>query len=307
VWPTVAANGINWRNDRPLALTDFSNGLRVTFSEEMNAATATTSAFVVTLEVPEGDNPVIRTPVVVDGTVTTSGRDWTFVPRVLDGGQVGAWVKTLGGGIRGRVRLAADVILDQSGQRPLDGEAVGLLRTEGYDTFVDLRLPSGDGQRGGDFHSWFFLFGPPPLVRVEAVSPAHATVLGATEAPGAVMVSFSHPVRFDTLTPDTLQVLARTETQRGDGQPVTGTIQPYPFETNPRMVSRVTFVPDDPAALQPATLRSGAQRARVVTVNVKGEGDQPVLDAEGRAIDAAGSGAASDFTSTFTVAKPVQP
>jgi len=114
-------------------------------------------------------------------------------------------------------------------------------------------------------------------------------------------------VRFDSLTPQTLQVLARNETQRGHGQPVPGKIQPYPFEAHPRLVSRVTFVPDDPADLRPATLRSGETRARVVTINVRGEGDHPVRDAGGRAIDAGGSGGASDFFSTFTVGTPRQP
>lgn len=129
-------------------------------------------------------------------------------------------------------------------------------------------------------------------MKVEAVSPARDAVVPADQPLGAVMVSFSHPVRFDTLTPDTLQVMSHTETQ------------PYPFEANPRLVSRVTFVPDDPTALQPATLKSGETRARVVTVNVAGVGDKAVLDAAGRPIDADGSGAASDLTSTFTVGTP---
>jgi hypothetical protein len=306
-WPRIAADGISWRNDRTLSLAAFTAGLRVTFSEEMNAATATTSSFVVTLEVPDDSNPAITIPHIIDGAVNVSGRTWTFVPRVLDGGQVAAWEQALGHGVRGRVRLAGDVILDQAGVRPLDGESVGVLRTEGYDTWVDLRLPSGDGQRGGDFESWFFLAGPPPLVRVESVSPGPDVQLAANQPPGAIMISFTHPVRFDTLTPDTLQVLARTETQRGQGQPVAGKIQPYPFEAHPRLVSRVTFVPDDPADLQQATLASGETQARVVTIKVTGGGDHPVRDAGGRAIDAAGSGDASDFSSTFTVGTPRQP
>lgn len=307
VWPTVAGGGISWSNDRPLALADFNAGLKVTFSEDMNPATATTSAFVVTLEVPQGGNAAITVPNIIDGAVNVSGRTWTFVPRALDAGTVSAWQKTLGRGVRGRVRLVGDVILDQAGERPLDGDTVGTLRTEGYDTWVDLRLPSGDGQRGGDFESWFFLQGPPALVRVESVSPGPDVQVAASQAPGAVMVSFTHPVRFDSLTPESLQVLSRTETERGAGTPVAGKIQPYPFEVDPQLVSRVTFVPDDPAMLQPRTLKSGVERARVVTVNVKGDGDNPVLDAGGRPIDAGGTGGSSDFSSTFTVGTPEQP
>lgn len=301
VWPRLAGEGISWRNDRPLPLAEFNEGLQVRFTEEMNPATATPSAFVVTLEVPLDGNPSITVPHIVDGVVKVSGRAWTFMPRSLDGGQVAAWEKALGRGVRCRVRLTSDVILDLAGKRPLDGDTVGRLVTSGYDTWVDLDLPSGDGQRGGDFHSWFFLQGPQPLVRVDAVSPGHGVRLAGDQPPATIMVSFSRPVRYETLTPDSLQVLARTETERGGGKPVPGKIQPYPFEVNPRLVSRVTFVPDDPASLRPTTLRSGVGRARVVTVNVRGDGDHAVLDAGGRAIDAAGTGAASDFNSTFTV------
>jgi len=143
---------------------------------------------------------------------------------------------------------------------------------------------------------------------VESVSPGDNVQVAGKEAPGAIMVSFTQPVQFSTLTPDSLQVLAGTAGQPGAGTPVAGKIQPYPFEANPQLVSRVTFVPDDPAALQPATPAAGAAaQARVVTVNVKGDGDNAVLDAGGRAIDAAGTGSASDFSSTFTVGTPAQP
>ncbi len=306
VWPRLSGKGISWHNDRPMALAEFNAGLQVRFTEEMNPATATPSAFVVTVEAPLDGNPAITIPHIVDGTVNVSGPVWTFVPRPLDGGQVATWERALGRAVRCRVRLAADVILDLAGERPLDGDAFGRLVTSGYDTWVELDLPSGDGQRGGDFHSWFFLQGPPPLVHVESVSPGHGVQLAGNQPPGAIMISFSHPVRYESLTPDSLQVLARTETQGGAGTPVAGKIQPYPFEANPRLVSRVTFVPDDPTALQPATLKSGAERARVVTVNVKGDGDTAVLDAGGRPIDAARTGVASDFTSTFTVGAPGQ-
>ena len=49
------------------------------------------------------------------------------------------------------------------------------------------------------------------------------------------------------------------------------------------------------------------ERARVVTVNVKGDGENAVLDSGGRAIDAAGTGTASDYSSTFTVGTPAKP
>ena len=61
--------------------------------------------------------------------------------------------------IRCRVVLKGNAILDEAGERPLDGQAFGELRGDGT---VNLRLAdsgfaSGDGLRGGDFESWFWL------------------------------------------------------------------------------------------------------------------------------------------------------
>lgn len=293
--PTVAADGINWRNDRPLPLATFEQGLQVTFSEEMHPATATTSAFVVSLELPRADNPRLTVPTIVDGTVGELGRTWTFVPRGVDADTVEEWIGALGGRLRCRVRLLSDVIVDLGGTRPLDGNAMALVRHEGYDTFVDLKLPSGDGNAAGDFHSWFFLEGPAPLVRVEGVEPGPGVRLGLSLVPRVVMISFSEPVRFDTLSDDTVQVLVRAQNQP-DRRPVPGTIQPYPFEVAPRLVSRVTFKPDDEAAFGGGRARFRIDR--IYSVVVKGTG---VRDSQGRAVDAAGTGAASDFTSEFTV------
>ena len=209
-WPTVAADGISWRNDRPLSLNAFQRGLEVTFSEEMHAATATTSAFVVTLELPrDDDNPQLTVPTIVDGEVGALGRTWTFLPRGIDADQVKEWIGALGGRLRCRVRLLSDVIVDRDGTRPLDGNATAVVRQEGYDTFVDLQLPSGDGNAAGDFHSWFFLEGPAPLVRVERDRARCRRPAGDLNAPQVVMISFSGPVRFDTLSADTVQMIGR--------------------------------------------------------------------------------------------------
>ncbi|GAA1553006.1 hypothetical protein GCM10009789_03180 [Kribbella sancticallisti] len=300
-WPTVAGKGISWRNDRPLPLSQFSEGLRVTFSEEMHPATASPSSFVVTLEVPEPGSPRSTRPLIVDGSVSVAGHTWTFVPLGIQANQVADWAEALGGGVRCRVRLASDVILDRAGERPLDGDATGLLQDDGYETFVDLRLPSGDGNRGGDFHSWFFLDGPPAFARVESVTPADAERITPDAQIGAVMISFSQAVRFDSLTPDTVQVFVRPENEAGDGTRVPGRMQPYPFEPDPRLVSRITFAPDDPTLLRPDP--GALDVARVFTVRVLGAGDDPVLDGEGRPLDGAGTGEPSDFTSQFVLAR----
>ncbi|MBD0330883.1 MAG: hypothetical protein ICV64_12365 [Thermoleophilia bacterium] len=301
-WPTVAANGISWSNDRLLPLAELNQGLRVTFSEEMHPASATPDTFVVTLEVPiVGTRPELRTSLVVDGRVVVAGRTWTFVPAQLDANDIGRWTRQLRGPVRCRVRLLGNAILDRAGERPLDGDAVGNPRTEGYETFVDLRLPSGDGHRGGDFESWFYVSGPPPPVTVDHIDPPADTHFSPGVEPTTILLSFSDSVRFDSLTPKTLAVSVRhsTEPPDGEGRPLEGKIQPYPFEAEPRLVSRVTFAPSDPGAFR--RLESPAEGPWIVTVRARGTGDEPIVDADGRALDGAGTGEPSDFVSRFYI------
>ena len=51
--------------------------------------------------------------------------------------------------------LKGNAILDEeTGERPLDGDVFARLR---YDGTTDLIFSSGDGDKGGDFESWFYL------------------------------------------------------------------------------------------------------------------------------------------------------
>lgn len=301
--PKVAAGGISWTNDRPLPVAAFQRGLAVTFSEEMHPATATTSAFVVTLEIPTPGNPRLTVPTVVDGLIRVQDRTWTFVPHAVGEQQVGEWTAALDGRLRCRVRLLSDVVLDLGGTRPLDGNATAQVRQIGYDTFVDLKLPSGDGHAAGDFHSWFFLQGPSPFVRVLGVDPSEGTRIVLGNQPSVVMISFSGPVLWDTLSQESVQVLVQAANVRGEPKPVPGTITPYPFEENPRVVSRITFRPKDPASFG---VDADFRIDRTYTVLVKGTGDRPVLDAEGRQLYGAGTGVPSDFTSSFVIGPNLQ-
>jgi len=301
-WPHVEAGGISWRNDRTLPFPGFQAGLAVTFSEEMHPATATLDTFVVSLEVPTDDDPPdqFRRPLIVDGRIDVSGRTWTFVPRNVDSASVGRWVRDLGGPVRCRVRLASGFILDQT-QRPLDGDVVGAIAHDGYDDFVDLLLPSGDGMRGGDFESWFYLTGPAPLVTIEHVNPADGVKFAPNTGPRTVLLAFSGNVRFGSITPQSLTVSVRPPGQNetsGDGVAIPGSIEPYPFETQPGVVSRVTFTPENPDALRPAQGDAGTW---VYTVRVSGTGENPIVDLDDRPIDGAGTGEASDFVSRFSV------
>ena len=296
VWPRITR--IGWRNDRTLPFSQFQTGLQVRFSEEMDPVTASSASFVVSLEVPVDAKPQLRQPLIVDGKVTVSGLNWTFVPDTVSPTDVANWSKALGGGVRCRVRLASDVILGRRGGRPLDGDAVGVVQVDGYETFVELQLPSGDGQRGGDFHSWFYLEAPPPSVRVEGIDPADGAIITPAAQLGAVLISFTEAVRFASLN-DTTVIVSMTAQGQRVSRRIPGTISPYPFEADARLVSRVTFAPTEPDAFRPAPglLRS----PQVFTVQLRGSGDRPIQDSEGRPLDGAGSGEPSDIAFQFTV------
>jgi Family of unknown function (DUF6519) len=302
-WPRIAGGGISWRNDRTLPFTQFQSGLQVTFSEDMHPASATLDTFVVSLEVPTEDDPPnsLRRELIVDGAINVTGPTWTFVPRNVDAASVGRWVRDLGGPVRCRVALASEFILDLSGERPLDGDVAGVIAHDGYDDFVDLKLPSGDGLRGGDFESWFYLTGPPPPVSIEHVNPADGAKFPAGMGPRIVLLAFSDNVRFGSVVSGAVTVSMRHSSQEvaGDGEPIPGTIEPYPFETQPGVVSRVTFTPENPEAMRPT--EAPAAGPWIFTVRARGTGDNPIVDLDDRPLEGAAAGEASDFVSHFTV------
>jgi hypothetical protein len=196
-WPMV--KGTSWTNDQPLPLEEFKQGLRVTFSEEMNPNTASLDTFIVTLELPTLEPPYLEwvyaefefeeleTRIeeeggcaghrifIVPGTVKPNDEEWTFIPQQLGDDypdnldkMLGMWlvreqnllIKLVGmesSPIRCRVVLKGNTILDTQG-RPLDGDAFGQAVSDpnGND-YIELSLPSGDGVKGGDFESWFYL------------------------------------------------------------------------------------------------------------------------------------------------------
>lgn len=70
----------------------------------------------------------------------------------------------------------------------LDGDAFGLRRSGAQTT--DLRLPSGDGRRGGDFEMWFWLIAQSPLAGLN-FDPATVAIGGRTRG----VVTLSSPAQ----------------------------------------------------------------------------------------------------------------
>jgi hypothetical protein len=168
-WPTV--EGIEWANDMPMPLGRFNEGLIVHFSEPMHRATLSPDTFVVTLELAEEDPvsgfPGYR-PFIVRGNVERDDTRALFRPEPnIDGDVLQTWLRKEAEFVeiprlRCRVMLKGNTILDErTGERPLDGDVFGRLRDDedrvtGLPT-TDLIFPSGDGNKGGDLESWFYL------------------------------------------------------------------------------------------------------------------------------------------------------
>jgi hypothetical protein len=81
--------------------------------------------------------------------------------------------------ILAHLTLRGNFIWDE--KRPdahLDGETFGILNPGGAE--IELRLPSGDGRRGGDFEMWFWLV--PQTLILEPVTLDRPEVTGGTQA-----------------------------------------------------------------------------------------------------------------------------
>jgi hypothetical protein len=217
-WPTV--QDIDWPNDQTISLVRFNQGLGVTMSRDMQPDTISEQTFQVALDVvlPAETtkvagtfSSVLRVPLEVRGTVTkdlTIPNKFTFGPTpLLSVNELQTWLThqrfyeqgagiQAAPGLRCRVVLTGDTILDLHGN-PLDGEAFGQLQQSATRPYTALGLPSpGDGIKGGDFKSWFFVAIPPRVIRW--VPPRHAT-FPAGHGPTLVDLFFSHPMAMDTV------------------------------------------------------------------------------------------------------------
>ncbi len=207
-WPTIAgdAQKPNWTNDRPLALSVFAAGLRVTFTDDMNPTTVTPSTFIVTLEVPFHDPTGFwcKHSLIAAGVITppaAGSRTWTYHPQPpVTPAALNEWTLVASRefrehALRCRVVLLGDTILSTAGL-PLDAEAVGQIATDPVtgQSYTDLILPSGDGRRGGTFRSWFWLVQDVP--RVVGITIPSAHVLGGVPLTGTVTLSDVAPAGF---------------------------------------------------------------------------------------------------------------
>ena len=168
-WPVISK--IDWQNDRPMTRVRFNEGLQVTFSEPVHRATVTLDTFIVTIELPEnGDDTGLtghRSLIVRGAIERDDAMTWRFTPTPeITPVALSQWISAEnklfppgpdGASLRCRVVLKGNAILDEKGTRPLDGDVYAAVTGIGGMFFSRLILPSGDGHKGGDFESWFYL------------------------------------------------------------------------------------------------------------------------------------------------------
>jgi|SRR5215216_1253472 len=218
-WPSI--EHINWGNDREIPLEQFNNhGLSVLFSEPINQATLSLDTFIVTLELPLNfDNLLGHVSIIVHGEVALQGDSMClFRPDPIDRRSLAEWIRFEqerfnSNRIRCRVMLKGNAILSETDERPLDGDVFGQLRNDtDPDTnqpTTDLIFPSGDGNKGGDFESWFYLvqglkltlsFDPPELTGQTGLrSQGTITLDPAPSNDAEVSLSIDKPALFPDL------------------------------------------------------------------------------------------------------------
>ena len=140
-------------------------------------------------------------------------------------------------GILTRLTLKGNFIWDRdNANRFLDGEAFGVQQPGTNNT--SLRLPSGDGRRGGDFEMWFWLARPLGLGSL-VVNPA--TVIAGTPSQGTITLSGPAPagglVVNLTSSATNRATVPPTVTIPAGGTTATFPIQTIPAQTGPVIIT----------------------------------------------------------------------
>lgn len=169
------------------------------------------------------------------------------------------------------------------------------------DSFADptdptgLRMPIGDGRRGGDFDMWFWLVArtastaPSAAARVININPASKAAFNDYNnlPPKEIVVGFDKRLLAQTVNTTTVQV--SVSKNGGVPQAVPGTVVYDDASKSAR------FTPSQP-------FEAGVQTPNVYAVVVRGDPPNPILDIDNLALDGDGNGApGGNFTSSFTI------
>jgi hypothetical protein len=218
----VRANSPNFNNDAFLLVTGLVEGIQVICDQPVDPATISHPTCFVTLDLPYpfthadrqfwsptgGIPPVFGfEPLILAGRADVNAEVITWRPLPTTAAwllqQLFAMMRQFDRGDRilGHLTLKGNFIwAENDPDLFLDGEAFGAPGRAGQPRTV-LRLPSGNGRRGGDFEMWFWLVESIPVAvsgvtinrtRVNAGSAAVGTVTLAAPAPaGGLVVNLS--------------------------------------------------------------------------------------------------------------------
>lgn len=162
-------------------------------------------------------------------------------------------------GVLTRLTLKGNFIWDRdNANRFLDGEAFGVRQPGSNNT--SLRLPSGDGRRGGDFEMWFWLARPLGLGTL-VVNPS--TVIAGTPSQGTITLSGPAPAGGQVVS------LTSSATNRATVPPTVtipagGTTATFPIQTIPAQAGPVIIT----ANLAGVSLQATLNLVRLLSLTV---------------------------------------
>jgi hypothetical protein len=184
-------------NDSDVQLDAFLDGINISCDGNVDPGSVSRPTCFVTIETPASQftaAPLGTTyqTLVLSANVGVAGNIISWQPDKQLNPLLRQIITTLPQGDRGiltRLTLKGNFIWDRdNANRFLDGEAFGIQQPGSNNT--NLRLPSGDGRRGGDFETWFWLARPLGLSSLVVNPP---TVIAGTPSQGTVTLSGPAP------------------------------------------------------------------------------------------------------------------
>lgn len=192
-----AAAGSPLQNDSDVQLDAFMDGINILCDGNVDPGTISRPTCFVTVETPAAQFTAAPLgtsfqTLVLGADVGVAGNTISWQPDKRLDPLLRQLVNTTPQGDRGilaRLTLKGNFIWDRdNANRFLDGEAFGVQQAGSNNT--SLRLPSGDGRRGGDFEMWFWLARPLGISSLVVNPP---TVIAGTPSQGTITLSGPAP------------------------------------------------------------------------------------------------------------------
>lgn len=262
-----AASGAPLQNDTDVQLDAFLDGINILCDGNVDPGSISRPTCFVTVETPTAQftaAPIgtAYQTLVLGANVGAAGNTISWQPDQRIDPLLRQLVNSTPQGDRGvltRLTLKGNFIWDRdNANRFLDGEGFGVQQPNSNNT--SLRLPSGDGRRGGDFEMWFWIARPLGLGSL-VVNPA--TVIAGTPSQGTLTLSGPAPAGGLVIS------LTSSATNRATVQPTItipagGTTATFPIQTIPAQTGPVVIT----ANLAGVSLQATLNLVRLVSLTV---------------------------------------